>query len=253
MPDDDDAPNSDVGVDVAAEHERLDDALDGLNRDAAAAGTSVWSETLSDDGTTRQRAAAHDFGGRGHQGAGRRPDLRRPPEEAAGARSVLGRRVHPDTGWRWDRSCAGTSAPARPRASSTWTRPRRRSRPRRRTSPAATTAAAWRTRSGRRTSTSGARARPPTSTAAATVSRPTGSTWSRSATCPEHSGDRVRVVLRRRGQGGATVQLNKADHDWTTNPGAASCSEQFSVKAVMTHERGHTFGLGHVGRAATAT
>jgi len=43
------------------------------------------------------------------------------------------------------------------------------------------------------------------------------------------------------------VQFNKADYTWTTNPGAASCSKQWSVKTVMTHERGHTFGLGHVG------
>lgn len=42
------------------------------------------------------------------------------------------------------------------------------------------------------------------------------------------------------------IQLNKADFSWTTNPSSGSCSGRFSVKAVMTHERGHTFGLDHV-------
>jgi hypothetical protein len=45
------------------------------------------------------------------------------------------------------------------------------------------------------------------------------------------------------------VQLNKQDYTWTTSPGAASCSHRWSVKAVMTHERGHTFGLDHVSEA----
>jgi hypothetical protein len=46
------------------------------------------------------------------------------------------------------------------------------------------------------------------------------------------------------------VQLNKADHDWTTVPGSGACSQRWSVEAVMTHERGHTFGLGHVGEGS---
>lgn len=45
------------------------------------------------------------------------------------------------------------------------------------------------------------------------------------------------------------VQLNKQDFTWTTNPGSAACSKRWSVKAVMTHERGHTFGLDHVGES----
>lgn len=45
------------------------------------------------------------------------------------------------------------------------------------------------------------------------------------------------------------VKLNKADYTWTTDPGAG-CSKRWSLQAVMTHERGHTFGLGHVGEAA---
>lgn len=46
------------------------------------------------------------------------------------------------------------------------------------------------------------------------------------------------------------VQLNKADYNWTTNPGAGACSQRWSLAAVMTHERGHTFGLGHVGEGS---
>jgi Matrixin len=34
-------------------------------------------------------------------------------------------------------------------------------------------------------------------------------------------------------------------HSWTTGTGG-SCVERWSVEAVMTHERGHSFGLGHV-------
>lgn len=45
------------------------------------------------------------------------------------------------------------------------------------------------------------------------------------------------------------IQLNKADFSWTTTPGSGACSQRWSVKAVMTHERGHTFGLDHVSEA----
>lgn len=42
------------------------------------------------------------------------------------------------------------------------------------------------------------------------------------------------------------ITLNKFDHSWTTTPTSSSCSNRWDVESVMTHERGHTFGLGHV-------
>lgn len=46
----------------------------------------------------------------------------------------------------------------------------------------------------------------------------------------------------------ADVRLNKADHNWVVHIGSA-CSNRWSVEAVATHERGHVFGLAHVGEA----
>ncbi len=46
------------------------------------------------------------------------------------------------------------------------------------------------------------------------------------------------------------VQLNKQDFTWTTSPGASGCNNRWSLGAVMTHERGHTFGLAHVAESS---
>jgi hypothetical protein len=40
--------------------------------------------------------------------------------------------------------------------------------------------------------------------------------------------------------------IDKAHHNWTTRPKARSCKGKYDVESTVAHERGHTFGLGHV-------
>jgi hypothetical protein len=47
----------------------------------------------------------------------------------------------------------------------------------------------------------------------------------------------------------ADVRLNKVHYHWTTRV-TSSCRGRFDVESTMTHERGHTFGLGDVPEAS---
>ena len=42
------------------------------------------------------------------------------------------------------------------------------------------------------------------------------------------------------------IRVNKARYRWTTRPQARSCRGSYDLESTITHERGHTFGLGHV-------
>jgi hypothetical protein len=51
----------------------------------------------------------------------------------------------------------------------------------------------------------------------------------------------------------ADIMLNDQAGTFTTSPEGPACTTALDVQAVMTHERGHSFGLGHVPEAlATA-
>jgi hypothetical protein len=41
------------------------------------------------------------------------------------------------------------------------------------------------------------------------------------------------------------LRLNKADYQWVGNIGP-NCTDKMSIRAIATHERGHTFGIAHV-------
>ena len=46
------------------------------------------------------------------------------------------------------------------------------------------------------------------------------------------------------------VKINKVNFDWAANPRARTCRDKYDLQSVMTHEWGHTFGLGHVSEDA---
>jgi len=42
------------------------------------------------------------------------------------------------------------------------------------------------------------------------------------------------------------TRINKKNYTWTTRPEISSCRRRYDLESTVTHERGHTFGLGHV-------
>jgi hypothetical protein len=46
--------------------------------------------------------------------------------------------------------------------------------------------------------------------------------------------------------GTSDIKINRAGYRWTTEPGARACDRAWDLQGVLTHERGHSFGLGHV-------
>lgn len=250
VPDDDDAPNSDVGVDVAAEHEELENELEGLVATPPPPGTSVWSETLYADGTTRQFMLHTTADGEvvfeelvdDRISAG-------PPEELL-ALDPCSDDAYIHTGWRWDTKLrwyfhAGSTpseldvdaAEAAIEAATSNITGSHNS------CGLADEVGASHEYLGRKSKAANINSSGDclTSDGVNVVSFGDLPTGTLATACVWFSGGVAKE---------GDVQLNKADHDWTTSPGSVSCSKQFSVKAVMTHERGHTFGLGHVGESS---
>jgi hypothetical protein len=48
------------------------------------------------------------------------------------------------------------------------------------------------------------------------------------------------------------IMINKTNYNWTTRPDARSCRGKYDLAGTVTHERGHTFGLGHVSESSHA-
>ena len=46
------------------------------------------------------------------------------------------------------------------------------------------------------------------------------------------------------------IMINKAHRNWTTRPGSPNCRGRYDLESTITHERGHTFGLGHVSESS---
>ena len=41
----------------------------------------------------------------------------------------------------------------------------------------------------------------------------------------------------------ADIRFNKEEYNWTVHPSGANCNNDYDIEDVMTHERGHTYGL----------